>query len=466
MSSSRYIFLVALIILPIVARSKKLPELIPFRKGNKWGFCDSTKKIIIEPGYDKAHFFHEGLAHVEIELQPGEPGTMPYTSNTRHGFIDRSGKVVIPAIYLFAGDFNEGLAPVLTVSNEYFYINTSGERTIRRKYEYAEGFYNGLAIVGKKIEHKMKYGVINKKGEILVPFVYDRIGPFREGLAWVIKDSKAGYINTSGTLVVPAEYVPIPNSIYPPDFTNGYVVLKKDKKCGMFDRKGKLVIPFNYISVYNPSEGLVSVNDGTSSFYLDTNGRQALPYKYDHAGSFYKGVAVVAIRDAQFAGGDKYYLIDREGKKISENYSFLGYKGNAPIFACDSTGKHYGFLDTSGKVVLPFIYDRAYYFEYGIAEVVLNGEKGIIDKNGKFTRIPSDKNIQLKMLSNGLIKSALDGKICFYDREGNKIIHGDYLSGNWVDELFPVTLQPRKINNYSTTFLGYMDKYGNSYWEE
>lgn len=40
------------------------PDLIPYRKGYKWGFCDKNKKIIIECKYDFAWFFSEGLAWV------------------------------------------------------------------------------------------------------------------------------------------------------------------------------------------------------------------------------------------------------------------------------------------------------------------------------------------------------------------------------------------------------------------
>jgi hypothetical protein len=39
-------------------------QLIPYRKGDKWGFCDKSKKIIIQPVYDDAYTFKEGVAQV------------------------------------------------------------------------------------------------------------------------------------------------------------------------------------------------------------------------------------------------------------------------------------------------------------------------------------------------------------------------------------------------------------------
>ena len=41
-------------------------QLIPYRKGDKWGFCTPDKKVVIPPKYDDAYDFHEGLAEVVL----------------------------------------------------------------------------------------------------------------------------------------------------------------------------------------------------------------------------------------------------------------------------------------------------------------------------------------------------------------------------------------------------------------
>ncbi len=53
------------------------PELIPYRKGDKWGFCDRNKKIVIGCKYDFAGPFSEGLSIVKL--------------NGKWGFIDANG---------------------------------------------------------------------------------------------------------------------------------------------------------------------------------------------------------------------------------------------------------------------------------------------------------------------------------------------------------------------------------------
>lgn len=46
-----------------------------------------------------------------------------------------------------------------------------------------------------------KYGFINKAGKIIVPLQYDDVGAFYEGLAWVYKDGEEFYINKQGQRV-------------------------------------------------------------------------------------------------------------------------------------------------------------------------------------------------------------------------------------------------------------------------
>ena len=79
----------------------------------KYGFKNSTGKVVVEAKYDNAYDFHEGLALVEL--------------NGKWGFINTEGKEVIPLKYDWAMSFENGKAKV-ELNGEYFYINTKGER--------------------------------------------------------------------------------------------------------------------------------------------------------------------------------------------------------------------------------------------------------------------------------------------------------------------------------------------------
>ena len=71
-------------------------------EGGKCGFIDKTGKMVIEPQFDVASEFREGLAAVRIgSFETGKVG-----------YIDTEGKFVINPIYDDAYDFSEGLSRV------------------------------------------------------------------------------------------------------------------------------------------------------------------------------------------------------------------------------------------------------------------------------------------------------------------------------------------------------------------
>src|ERR1051325_7442430 len=75
------LFFSAVLLLPaLFASSQRLPSLIPYRKGNLWGYCDSTEKMVIEPRFKSAELFSDGLAYVEY-------------NDSLHGFIDSLGNI-------------------------------------------------------------------------------------------------------------------------------------------------------------------------------------------------------------------------------------------------------------------------------------------------------------------------------------------------------------------------------------
>lgn len=85
--------------------------LVPYKEGDKWGYVDENKNIVIKPMYEEAYDFHEGLARVKV--------------NGKYGYIDTKGNMVIDAIYDKAGDFHDGFAPV-EVSGNGGYVDKKG----------------------------------------------------------------------------------------------------------------------------------------------------------------------------------------------------------------------------------------------------------------------------------------------------------------------------------------------------
>lgn len=152
----------------------------------KCGFMNKAGKFVIEPKFEDAANFSEGLARVSIKENHRE-----YL-----GFINPEGEFVIEPKFDIdydflrcTNDFSEGWAslidglPTMGRNPSFMYIDKSGEIVLRTQFFRAECFHEGLALVWD--ERTERYGYINKSGNLAIPLKYSWADDFSEGLARV-----------------------------------------------------------------------------------------------------------------------------------------------------------------------------------------------------------------------------------------------------------------------------------------
>lgn len=127
----------------------------PFPRKGKYGYRDKDGEFVIQPQFDYAGEFCEGLAVVGLGKFPG----------TKWGYINLQGQVVVPAQFDGAHDFSEGMAAV-SVGGKLGYIDRAGKLAVPPQFDEAQKFQGGRARV--RII-KSGYGYINKSGEFVVP---------------------------------------------------------------------------------------------------------------------------------------------------------------------------------------------------------------------------------------------------------------------------------------------------------
>src|ERR687884_1062197 len=176
------------------------PKLFPIFQNGKAGFIDNTGKIIIKPQFDPGYIrwgnaahFSEGLAQIAIEQEDGgSPG-----ARERVGFINTTGEVVIQPQFDSAYDFSEGLA-VVEINHRSGFIDRTGRVAIQPQWDSARSFSEGLATVGKD----GKFGFIDRTGKVVIPLQFDYAFGFSEGLAGVLVDGKFAFIDQTGRIVL------------------------------------------------------------------------------------------------------------------------------------------------------------------------------------------------------------------------------------------------------------------------
>lgn len=84
-----------------------------------------------------------------------------------------------------------------------------------------------------------KIGYVNRLGETIIPYIYDEVYPFKEGLAVVKQNDKFGVIDENNNLIVDFKYD------YISSFCNNYAIIRNGNYCkyGLINNLGKTILP-------------------------------------------------------------------------------------------------------------------------------------------------------------------------------------------------------------------------------
>ena len=148
--------------------------------------------------------------------------------------------------------------------------------------------------------------------------------------------------------------------------------------------------------------------------HLPVEKRLEFAKKYEYMAPFFDGLARVCLNG-------KSGFIDKSGKEVIPCvYNDAGdfFDGLARVCIGDwETGKC-GFIDKTGKEVIPCEYDGVSVFSDGVAGVALNEKRGIIDKTGKYI-LPCVYD-DIKYVGVDIFVGSVNGGIkYYYDRNGD-----------------------------------------------
>ena len=452
--------------------------MVPSDNGSGVVLKDARGRVLTKTVYDNI-YENNSLKFTE--------GCLRVCKNGKYGFIDKSGNEVIPCKYSQVDDFKDGVARVKGEVVKEFghgfigYVNNKGKEIVPCIIK-KDGYYykNGYVTY---INNNDKYGVVDKLGKVVIPFEYDYIYDFKEGLAGVIKDGKLGFVDNSNKVIIPFNYnlesYEISENKF--EFSEGLVCIIKNGKWGYIDKANNAVIPFIYsraedfhggIAYVENSDGVAGCIDtkgkvvqsfGTDIQYLKngiymtyTNrevygnyenilfNKSGIIGEYSNDPNTYPDSLIIVEKNKKYGAIDyrgkvlipcKYnqlsyrdnilrakddngrYIFNGTGKMIvssdyETDYDYYGYEGILKV----KKDNLYGFIDKTGKVISPCIYDEAEEFQDGFA-IVCKGEKwGVIDRNGKET-IPCMYN-EISHFNNGIAVVDIEGETGFVDVNG------------------------------------------------
>jgi hypothetical protein len=298
------------------------------------------------------------------------PASMPVI---KYGFMNLKGKIVIPRQYENAHEFSEGLAAV-QVNKKWGFIDTTGKMIIEPRWDSAGHFNHGIA----SVRSGLKYGIIDKTGRVIIEPKWNYILQYPGELACVKSGDKYGIIDKTGKLIVPPIYDELIYGGESDYFYGGILAALKDGKWGFLDRTGKVAIDFKYdmigYGIICFPEGLQAVCVGNKWGFIDRKGKWIIEPKYDMANEFSDGLAAVEMGRIEKRKINFEYF----GEIIND-----GFSPRTSLFERERIPGKFGFIDKTGKMIIPPQYDSVGYFYDGKCSVTYQDRSWIIDKTGK-----------------------------------------------------------------------------------
>jgi WG containing repeat len=293
-------------------------------------YLDTTGNQAFDGTFDRAMPFHGGRACVTLEK--GDQ------------LIDEHGKVVAkrPGFWCVNLDFTEGVA---IFDDKIVDPNMKTVATIRfkgAKPDESYQFSDGLA----PVRVGPKWGFVDHTGTFVIPPTfgpddvykpgsdveldpggnpmvpddyYDYIKDFDDGLAAVRKGDKWGYIDKTGAFAIAPQLDELP---FHPQFHDGLAKFYAGKKIGFMDHAGKPAIPAIYDDATVFSEGVAGVRAGDHWEYVDRAGKTAIKLAptVDYAESFSEGLAMIR-RGPPGKNGTTYTFVDHKGTTFGFEYA-------------------------------------------------------------------------------------------------------------------------------------------------
>jgi len=203
-----------------LARLSRFSEGLAAAKASaegKWGYVDETGTFLIPPQFDRADDFSQGLAAVALGdrwfyVTPRGAIALvtPYyrsysftadglalfqeTREGKYGYVRQDGKVAIPATYAEARPFSEGLAPV-RMGSRWGYITTKGVMKVSALWSEAYPFAGGVALV---LGGPRSFSFVDAGGDQVHDRTYAHAEGYSEGVAIVGDGKRFWYVDAAG----------------------------------------------------------------------------------------------------------------------------------------------------------------------------------------------------------------------------------------------------------------------------
>src|SRR5687767_7652087 len=148
-------------------------------------------------------------------------------------------------------------------------------------------------------------------------------------------------------------------------------------KWGFMNQRGELVIEASYDDAGPFSEGMAAVNKNGKWGFIDKEGNMVIEPVFKSAWAFHEGFSrVLSFDQADQFINSKGIPLKADNWSAADDFS----EGRARV----KVGNTFGYIDSSGQLLIQPIYNRGWNFSNGICVVEFHDKIGLINMAGEY----------------------------------------------------------------------------------
>ncbi|MGJ0159269.1 WG repeat-containing protein, partial [Campylobacter coli] len=382
-----------------------------------FGFKDQNDSVVIEPKFDLALDFKNGVARV--------------MQDEKFGLIDKNGNFIIEPQFEDIPYFSDNVfkakiaSKIVEISKKTYardsviktkwywkwkLIDSSGKMIFDQKFGDEDHPYlkNNIFFDKGKLKRiyiKGKAGFIDNEGKIIVEPKFDSIQDFKKGFAAVKLKGKWGFVDENGKMIIKAKYDDVA------DFNEGFAKVKLNKKWGFVDENGEALIETKFDKVADFENGFARVKLNNKWGLINTKGEFFLKPEFDY---------IKQLKNAAIVEKDKKYgIVNFDGKILEPQFDYIKDYNNETFLL--EKDLRVGLANKETRVIIEPKFDKISYLQNNVFEVVVDEKRGLFDiKSEQFILEPKFDSIF--NFSNNLVTASFQGREGIFDIKNRRFV--------------------------------------------
>ena len=378
------------------------------------------------------------LKNIASELMY-EKNILTYEQDGKTGLISIDGEILTDPIYesIEGLPYKEGEL-LVRLEGKYGVINNKGNDLVPTEYDQItvdnyvteeDGYKNAGYIVSNTTDDGYRYGYMDIEGNLLLNPEYTDIvrmnnAEDKDNIYLIVAQNGQYGLYKNEEQVIPNEYQSIEYN-----GENNMLVLEKTKKYGVATIEGEIKIPVEFSQINSTGIYIYATNTDGNVQVFDTNGTEVSADSNINILNTENENYQIKIDNTQ---GSVYSIIDKDGNQITKtNYSYIEYLYDDYFIVSISGGK-LGVINANEEPLIEIKYDSIDNLEgtdYIITKLSENSTTQLYNK--ELTQLCEMSNAMIKTEEN-YIKMYNSTETRYFDLEGNEKQNKEVLPDNKI----------------------------------